>query len=413
MTEPTVEIIEHDDLMKTALATGAGKGMVAEGTQLISERSLFGDVITAQPTKVPRDEAKILRRIDVMAAAAGEAWFYRFPVKDKGRTKYIEGISIDGADAVSRYYGNCRIDCAVVDTGPARIIYGRFIDLETGYTLIRPFLQSKQGSRLGGEDDDRRLSIALGIGTSKSQRNVIDHALRDFTTRAFEQAKKNLVERVGQKLPEYRKRCIDRIVEYGDAMLGRVERAYGRAAAEWLATDVARIITELRDIASGMTTVDEAWPLAAPEPRRTDDVGSAAPPQPEAAEQPEGTVATREHASTETGGAADGAGASHPSSAARPEGHQVDADARQGLADGEPQPQQPPPRVWKIGGDIVGQEAFLKAMRELLSLTASEADLDELLKQNAERLAKLTGLPMQQWRHDVKTRRDELKAAPR
>jgi hypothetical protein len=255
-----------------SLARDGGASIpIPGGGQLVSERTLFGDVVMAQPTKAPRDEAKILRKIDTMAGAAGENWFYRFPVKKKGGgIDYIEGPSIDAADAVSRYYGNCKVDCAVVDAGPAWVIYSRFTDFETGYTLIRPFLQSKAGSRLGGEDDERRLQIALAIGTSKSQRNVIVHALRDFTDRAFEGAKRNLVARIGGKLDEYRQRCARRIAEFGPEMLPRVERVYGRKVMDWLAPDLARIIAEIRSINDGMASVDDTWPP--PEPKRSDQI---------------------------------------------------------------------------------------------------------------------------------------------
>lgn len=396
-----------DDLMAAALS-GSGGAVVERGGQLVSERSLFGDVITAQPIKVPRDEARILRKIDVMAAAAGEAWFYRFPVKDRkrGTTNYIEGISIDGADAVSRYFGNCRIDAAVVDTGPAWIIYGRFIDLETGYTLIRPFLQSKSGARLGGDDDERRLQIAMGIGCSKAQRNVIDHALRDFTTRAFERAKQNLVERVGAKLPEYRTRCIERIKELGgDELLKRVERVYGRASGDWLAPDIARIIVELRDIGNGMTSVDEAWaPPPPPEPSRSDDVTDIIPA---------GGVPN----ATEPSAAA---GPSHPAAAAAPAAPAAPSAASEPASDRGPRvgavaPAEPPAdelpaalRNWSLPPTLLGQDAVLKGLDDLLDMTADAAELNELLGQNAERIAKITGNRRLQWDAKVKARRERF-----
>jgi hypothetical protein len=80
---PAIEVMEPDHLMD---AMEERRGQIAplpEGGQLVSERTLFGDVFMAQPTKSPRDEAKILRRIDVMAGAAGEDWYYRYPVKNR------------------------------------------------------------------------------------------------------------------------------------------------------------------------------------------------------------------------------------------------------------------------------------------------------------------------------------------
>jgi len=240
---------------------------------------------------------------------------------------------------------------------------------------------------LGGDDDARRLQIALGIGTSKAQRNVIDHALRDFTTRAFEKAKQNLVERVGARLPEYRSRCVEKIKELGgDELVKRVERVYGRTSTEWLATDVARIITELRAIADGMTTINEAWaPPAPPEPSRADvtDVAPAGAPN------------------TEPRAAAD---SPHPAAAAAPAAPASPSAASEPAFDNDPAFK----KNWTLPPNLLGQDAVLKALDDLLDMTADAAELDELCSQNAERIAKITGQPRMQWDAKVRARRERL-----
>lgn len=379
--QPTTEIIEHDPLSNALGQERMMAKLQEQGALVTSERSLFGDVVTAQPIKAMRDEQRVLQRIDNMATAAGPNWFYRFPVKKKGGgTDYIEGPSIECADAVARYYGNCRVDCVVQEMGQFWIIYARFADWESGYCLIRPFLQSKAGSRLGGDDDERRLQIAMGIGVSKAQRNVIDHALKDFTTRAFDRAKQNLVERVGQKLPEYRQRCIDRISELGGGMLARVERIYNRKAADWLAPDIARIIAELRAISDGMATIDETWPLPPPpEPKRSDgsetSENNAAKPQ-AATAAAEGTIQAGEEAPSHT-----------------------------------PASDEPPPKNWSLPADIVGQDNVLKALGELLEMANSVEDVDAIERQNADRVAKITGVKRANWAQAVRDKRITL-AAP-
>lgn len=360
--------------------------------QLVSERTLFGDVVMAQPTQAPRNEPRILQKIDAMASAAGENWYYRFPVKKKGGgTDFIEGISIDGADAVARYYGNCRVDCAVVDTGPAWIIYSRFCDWETGYSLIRPFLQSKTGSRLGGVDDERRLQIALSLGTSKSQRNVIDHALRDFTTRAFTQAKNDLVKRVGLKLSEYRTKCVERINSLdAPGLLQRVEQAYGRKATEWLAQDVARLIAELRAISDGMATVHETWPLPPPpEPRRDATSPAASDAAPHAAAPPS-SPPTSPHSA---GGEASG-----------PAGPPADASG----IPSQPAAGQPAATAANWRPNTVGQAEITKAIIALVSIATSEADLGEIEQQNADRLEKFTLHNRSDIKEAIRLKRHEL-----
>ena len=86
--------MEDDDPMKTALATLEHGGVATlPGGQVVSERTIFGDIITAQPCKVARNEPNVLRRVDAMAQANGEAWYYRFPVRNRrtGKVDYIEG----------------------------------------------------------------------------------------------------------------------------------------------------------------------------------------------------------------------------------------------------------------------------------------------------------------------------------
>lgn len=227
-------------------------------------------IITAQKVAVERDLAKIMKNIKIMASAAGEDWYYRFPVKKKdGATDWIEGPSIKCANNVARLYGNCQVDTRIVDNGDSWLIYARFVDYETGFSYTRPF-QQRRNQRTMGTDIDRQLDIALQIGVSKAIRNVVCNALETFATFGFEEARQNIVEKVGKKLDEYRSRVIGRLADL-KVDIKRVETAMGRAAKDWLAHDVAKIIAELQAIQDGMATVDEVWPgEAPPAPRRED-----------------------------------------------------------------------------------------------------------------------------------------------
>jgi hypothetical protein len=357
-----VQIIEQDsgDMPSDQLSLAT---RLPEGQMMVSERTLFGDVITAQPIRAPRNEGNVLRKIEQRASAEGGAWYYRFPVKRKdGGTDFIEGPSIECTDAVGRWYGNCQVASAVQDVGAAWIIHSRFVDLETGYTLIRPFLQSKAGSRLGGVDDERRIQIAMGIGVSKSQRNVVVHALRDFCDRAFAAAKKNMVERIGRNLPEAKKRCIDKLNELDPTLLARVEKVYARKQDAWLAPDVARLVAEIQSVADGMADAREVWPIEPPsEPRRSDVVDQPA-----------------------------GAGGDPP---------QRPSDAEPGpAAASEVQPASSPPvsdeplvKDWRVPEGTLGQDAIIDALEGMAGIAETEAELDEIQNVNSERIGRITG----------------------
>jgi hypothetical protein len=217
-------------------------------------------VFGAQAVAVHRDEAKVLAKLKVLASAAGDDWYYRFPVKDTktGTTQWIEGPSIKLANDLARMYGNCEVDCRAQDMGTAILFHARFVDLETGFALTRPFQQRKGASKLGGSDAGRRDDITFQIGASKAIRNVVVNALQTFADFAFAEAKEALVDKIGKDIVKWRDRTIERMGAQID--IKRVEAAIGRPSKDWLAGDIARIIAMGKAIADGMATWDETFP---------------------------------------------------------------------------------------------------------------------------------------------------------
>lgn len=218
-------------------------------------------VFGAQAVAVYRDEARVLQKLTALGAAAGGDWFYRFPVKNKRKntTDWIEGPSIKLANDLARIYGNCDVDVRVIDIGKEWIIYARFTDFETGYSLTRPFQQQKGGAKLGGDDDARRLDISLQIGVSKAIRNVVVNALQTFSDHAFEAARNSLVDRIGKDVQGWTARTVQGINNLG-VSLDRVEFVVGRASKDWLAADVAKVIAMMKAIADGMATIEDTFP---------------------------------------------------------------------------------------------------------------------------------------------------------
>jgi hypothetical protein len=216
-------------------------------------------VIGAQHIAIPRDEKKILEKVKVLAAAAGADWYYRFPVKTKGGgQEWVEGPSIKLANDLARLYGNCEVETRVTDLGDSWLIYARFTDYETGFVMTRPF-QQRKGQRGMRTESDRALDIAFQIGASKAIRNVIVNSLQTFADFAFDEARNALVEKIGKNLEGWRERCTQRIAER-KIELNRVERTVGRAAKDWTAPDIARVVAMMQSIADGMTTIDETFP---------------------------------------------------------------------------------------------------------------------------------------------------------
>jgi hypothetical protein len=256
-------ILDHEESLDARVAAAFAKPV--ESGQLVplpsTNVAISDAIITAQKVAVERDEAKVLAKIKIMAQAAGDEWFYRYPVKNNrtGQTDWIEGPSIKCANNVARYYGNCQVDTRVVDNGDSWIVYARFVDYETGFSYTRPFQQRKGQQSIKSKDTDRQLDIALQIGVSKAIRNVVCNALETFTNFAFDEAKNAIVGKVGQKLDQYRERVVSRLGEMR-VDISRVDAAIGRPSKDWLAPDVARIIAQLQAINDGMATIEETWP---------------------------------------------------------------------------------------------------------------------------------------------------------
>ncbi len=251
------DIIERDIDMADAfqeMPTGSAALQAPASQTIINQERSFG----AQKVAVYRDEARVMQKIKSLAAAVGEDWYYRFPVKDKGRTVYVEGPSIKLANDIARIYGNCEVDTRVQDSGEVWIIYARFTDYESGFVMTRPFQQRKSQSSLRG-DADRARDIAFQIGVSKAIRNVVVNSLQTMADYGFREARNALVVQIGKDLAKYRDRCAGRLAEEG-IVLKRVEAARGKPISEWLAPDVAMTIAEIKAIADGMATANETYP---------------------------------------------------------------------------------------------------------------------------------------------------------
>lgn len=264
MDDRVIERSNPLDAFAKSAEDDVGTSIVPAGVFAAPAERVFG----AQPVAIKRDDSDILKKLKAMAAAAGDDWFYRFPVKakvkdeatgqDKWVTDYIEGPSIKCANNVSRLYGNCDIDTRVFDMGDSYMFYARFMDLETGYSLTRPFRQRK-GQKVMKTDAGRQEDIVFQIGASKAIRNVVNNALEFFTNYAANEAKNSIIEKVGKALPQYREKVLGRLADM-KVDVKRVEIVRGRPAKDWLAADVARTIAEIQAINDGMANIDDTYP---------------------------------------------------------------------------------------------------------------------------------------------------------
>lgn len=214
----------------------------------------------AQRVVVARDEGKVLARIKTLANAAGDAWYYRIPFKDRktGKTVFVEGPSIKLANDVARLYGSCDVDEWVSGEGLDYWEFtARFIDLESGFALTRVFRQRKDAASVG-KSESRNAEIGFAIGASKAIRNVVCNALQTFSDYAYEEARGALVNQIGKDIERWRKEVSKRIGDMTD--IKRVEAVVGRSVKDWLAPDIATVAAMGKAIKDGMATIDESFP---------------------------------------------------------------------------------------------------------------------------------------------------------
>lgn len=218
-------------------------------------------IIVAQPMQrnQRRNLPDFMNRMKVMAQMAGEDYRYSFSVKSKtGGTKTIEGGTIKMANDLVREYGNCMVDVRVIEQSDSHVFYARFIDYETGFCLTRAFRQRK-GQKTMKTDEERQADIVFQIGQSKAIRNVVLNALGTFADFTYEEAKNSLVERVGKNLVGWREKIAKGCQQHGYD-LKRIEIALAKPIGDWVATDIARVIAELKSVSDGMTTFADLYP---------------------------------------------------------------------------------------------------------------------------------------------------------
>lgn len=266
----------------------------------------FGGTVTAQRVAVGRDMVKIRNELAALAQMAGSQWVYAWDVKDRkaNRMVHIEGPTIKLANDLARTWGNCRVDVMVDDQGSHWMFYGRFTDLETGYTLVRGF-QQRKAQNVGMKDDARASDMIFQLGQSKAIRNVVVNALQTLATFCMEEAKTSVKEKIG-KNPDAARAKLVAAIEAEGVDIKRVEKVYGRSSANWTVPDMAKINQELSSIQDNMSLATDVWPLAEDEQQTGDQTvvppgGATTAPAAEQHSEPEhGTSAGASAAATTT-----------------------------------------------------------------------------------------------------------------
>lgn len=220
-------------------------------------------IVTAQRVAVPRDMGRLMQTVKSNCAAFGQAYTYSWDVKDRanGRKQTVEGGTIKLANMLARAFGNCHIGVEVENTQTHTIFTAIFTDLETGFTMERPFQQRKSMNIGAGYDDARKADMAFQVGVSKAIRNVVLNALPDLAAFAVEEAKKALsawLTTDGNKDKAWT--FIGRVMTDHGIDIKQVEAVVGRPSKDWTLQNLAKVLTEMRAIEDGFAPAAEVYP---------------------------------------------------------------------------------------------------------------------------------------------------------
>jgi hypothetical protein len=258
-----------DSIIEPEVMTGAG-GIIAAGGALQQMRTGYAISVRVQ---VPRDLELVASRCLAEAKLAGEAVFFGW---GSGKNR-VEGATIDCATLILRNWTNAACEVLSVEDNPREwIFHCGFVDLETGVTFTKPFLQSKSSQIFGNLDTARATSSRFAQGASKGMRNVILKAVPVWLVEQVVEAgksgalakleqfiKKNNIEAARQKV-------LKGLLHFG-AKAEDIERKTGKEYGEWDKYTLIDLGADFKAIKNGDISIVEAFP-------------------PEKAEAPEGSL---------------------------------------------------------------------------------------------------------------------------
>ncbi|MEM4626444.1 MAG: hypothetical protein QXF70_03410 [Candidatus Bilamarchaeaceae archaeon] len=224
---------------------------------------------TAVQVVRPRNLQIVLNKCLEEAAIAGDEFYYSW---SQGGS-IVEGLTVGAALAIARNFGNCAVDSKVEETPTSYVFYGAFIDLETGFNMVRPFRQNKQSPKTKTGKDvytgDRGKDIIFQIGASKAIRNVVLNAIPKWlASKVLNKAKENVVGKIEKMgIEKTRSLILNKINALG-IDIKRVELAFGNTKS-WDVEKLVMLMGAIRSIEDGIETADAIFPKLEKEPEQT------------------------------------------------------------------------------------------------------------------------------------------------
>jgi len=171
MADPSVENVEFDP-METPPDDPMAV-MTRQPTR--SMQRVQTEYVTAIAVQVPRDIKAFKAEMILEGEYGGQVNYYNWMQSGKE----LEGLTVYGAMALARAWGNCLIPPPIVTqiTESMVEVLGTFVDLEKGFSVSRPYrctLASAKGKYANDVEQSERWDAGqFGTAISKALRNVI------------------------------------------------------------------------------------------------------------------------------------------------------------------------------------------------------------------------------------------------
>jgi hypothetical protein len=255
----------------------------------LNARQIRTTYVTAMSVPKPRDALVVEKAVLDEAARLGAEAFYAWEVQGKSGPELISGASVKLALAVARCFGNCAVEpLEVQETEAAYYFKYAFIDLETGFTLTRPFRQSRSWVIYGRMEEDRKEDIRFQLGASKAMRNVICNALGWYVDRGLERARQGERAKIEKYIERHGLEAAQAVLVEALAQVGAsVERVLAKVRrptpAALTVDDMVLLRGDLKMLQQGQEELDALFPLRPVDKPADDPAGAGEPSAQEAA----------------------------------------------------------------------------------------------------------------------------------
>lgn len=261
---------------------------VAPGLPMMQSKTQYHTAVSVQR---PRDLDKVVAAVKREAALAGEAFYWSWPVKDKGKNVILSGPSIGLAMCVAREWTNVAVPVDYMETATHDIFTAHFVDLERGFTVSRIWKQSKGANKDLSKWGERAVNMTFQAAQSRAIRNAV---LAGVPKWLVDQAKVIAMDAVlkgitPEKIAEARATILKTMKELG-VDEARMVATIGAPVAQWAPEEIISLKGMRTQIRDGQATAEELFPMieekAPAADKKAPTKPKTPPPQDKATEAP-------------------------------------------------------------------------------------------------------------------------------